>query len=164
MPALMIIGVGRLRRLSGAWRWCGAMFERWLEALREVGAERMAMANHVINELCRRAVAVVLFGSRARGDNTPLSDWDLLAIVPTGEYRVEVVSIGQVVWLPLDKLDDVLETSMIILDAVFDGKILCGDEDVFMMVKRRASGYVEEKGLVRTRAGWFRRDMLNSNP
>jgi hypothetical protein len=140
------------------------MFERWLEALREVGAERMAMVNHVINELCRRAVAVVLFGSRARGDNTPLSDWDLLAIVPTGEYRVEVVSIGQVVWLPLDKLDDVLETSMIILDAVFDGKILCGDEDVFMMVKRRASGYVEEKGLVRTRAGWFRRDMLNSNP
>jgi hypothetical protein len=53
---------------------------------------------------------------------------------------------------------------MMILDAVLDGKILCGDEDVFMMVKRRASDYVEEKGLVRTRAGWFRRDMLNSNP
>jgi len=122
------------------------MFERLLEALREANAERMAMA-------------VVLFGSRARGDNTPLSDWDLLAIVPTGEYRVEVVSIGQVVWLPLDKLDSVLETSMIILDAVFDG-----NEDVFMMVKRRASDYVEKKGLVRTRAGWFRRDMLNSNP
>jgi predicted nucleotidyltransferase len=70
------------------------MFERWLEALREVNAERMA---HVINELRRRAVAIVFFSSRARGDNTPLSDWDLLAIVPTGEYRVEVVSIGQVV-------------------------------------------------------------------
>ena len=140
------------------------MFERWLEALREVHAERMAIANHVINELCRRAVAVVLFGSRARGDNTPLSDWDLLAIVPTGEYRVEVMSIGQVVWLPLDNLDHVLEVSMVILDAIFDGKLLCSDEDVFMVVKRRVSDYVEKKGLVRTRAGWFRRDVLNSNP
>jgi len=135
-----------------------------LEALREVSAERMSMANHVIDKLCHKAVAIVLFGSRARGDNTPLSDWDLLAIVPTGEYKVEVMSIGQVVWLPLDKLDHVLETSMIILDAIFDGKILCGDEDVFMMVKRRASDYVEKKGLVRTRDGWFRRDVLNSNP
>jgi len=53
---------------------------------------------------------------------------------------------------------------MIILDTIFDGKILCGDEDVFMMVKRRASDYVEKKGLVRTRDGWFRRDVLNSNP
>ena len=132
--------------------------------MREVSAERMAMADHVIDELCRKAVAIVLFDSRARGDNTPLSDWDLLAIVPTGEYRVEVMSIGQVVWLPLDKLDHVLEVSMVILDAIFDGKLLCGDEDVFMVVKRRASDYVERKGLVRTRAGWFPSNVLDSNP
>jgi len=35
---------------------------------------------------------------------------------------------------------------------------------VFMMVKRRASDYVERKGLVRTRAGWFPRNVLDSNP
>ena len=66
--------------------------------------------------------------------------------------------------MPPDKLDHVLEVSMVILDAIFDGKLLCGDEDVFMVVRRRASDYVERKGLVRTRAGWFPSNVLDSNP
>jgi len=50
------------------------MFERWLEVLREVVKAREEEARRLIEELCGRALVVALFGSRARGDYTPLSD------------------------------------------------------------------------------------------
>ena len=121
---------------------------------------REARFREVLGELCSKSIVVVLFGSRARGDNTPLSDWDLMAIVPSGEYRVEALDIGQVVWLPLDKLSEVLERSMIILDAVTDGKVLCGDSKVFEEVRGRVNEYVKEKDLVRTKDGWFPRSIV----
>ncbi|MGC9131711.1 MAG: nucleotidyltransferase domain-containing protein [Pyrobaculum sp.] len=133
------------------------MFERWLEALREVSRAREEEACRLVEELCGRALVVALFGSRARGGYTPLSDWDLLAIVERGDYRVEHRGVGQVVWLPLDKLDEVLGWSMVVLDAVADGKPLCGDLSIFEEVKRRVFRYVEERGLTRTRSGWLPR-------
>jgi predicted nucleotidyltransferase len=63
------------------------MFERWLEVLREVLRAREEEARRLIEELCREALVVALFGSRARGDYTPLSDWDLLAVVEGGGYK-----------------------------------------------------------------------------
>ena len=137
-------------RPLGAWIWCGIMYSRWLEVLGEV-----ARLREVLGELCSRSLVVVLFGSRARGDYTPLSDWDLMAIVQMGEYRIEVKDIGQVVWLPLSRLSDVLDHSMIILDAVTDGKVLCGDSGVFEDVKDKVSRYIRERNLVRTKDGWF---------
>ena len=131
------------------------MYSRWLEVLGEVSRLREARFREVLKELCSRSLAVVLFGSRARGDYTPLSDWDLMAIIPMGEYRVEVRDIGQVVWLPLSELDHVLNHSMIILDAVADGKVLCGDSGVFKYVKDKVDEYVKGKNLVRTKYGWF---------
>ncbi|ABP50407.1 MULTISPECIES: nucleotidyltransferase domain-containing protein [Pyrobaculum] len=133
------------------------MYEKWLRALRKVTVLREARFRELLNELCGRALAVVLFGSRARGDHTPLSDWDLLAITPSGEYKLEVVDVGQVAWLPLDRLDEVLERSMIILDAVADGKVLCGDPQAFNVVKEKVEKYIRERGLVRTKSGWYPR-------
>ncbi|AEA12673.1 DNA polymerase beta domain protein region [Thermoproteus uzoniensis 768-20] len=132
------------------------MFERWLEALREVSREREEAAQHLVEELCRKAVAVALFGSRARGDHTPLSDWDFLAVVESGEYRVEQSGVGQIVWLPLDKLEDVLGWSMVILDAVADGKLLCGDAARFEELRAAVLDYARRRGLVRRAGGWFR--------
>ncbi|WP_069806638.1 nucleotidyltransferase domain-containing protein [Vulcanisaeta thermophila] len=139
------------------------MFSRWLEALKEVSAEREGRFREVLRELCSESLAVALFGSRARGDHTPLSDWDLLAIVASGEYRVEARDIGQVVWLPLDKVDNVLGTSMIILDAVMDGKLLCGDPRVLDEVKTKVREYIERMNLIRTRSGWFPRSALEDS-
>ncbi|AAL63798.1 MULTISPECIES: nucleotidyltransferase domain-containing protein [Pyrobaculum] len=130
------------------------MYDRWLEALRELTRWKEAEASRLIEELCRNALVVVLFGSRARGDFTPLSDWDLLAVIERGEYRLEQRRIGQVVWLPLDKLEEVLERSMVILDAVVDGRPLCGDFEVFARIKAEVEEYIKRRGLVRTRHGW----------
>jgi len=134
---------------------CGGMFERWLEVLREVARAREEEARRLIEELCGRALVVALFGSRARGDYTPLSDWDLLAVVEGGGYKVEHRGVGQVVWLPLDKLDEVLEWSMVVLDAVADAKPICGDLEKLEEVRKKVEEYVRRRGLVRTRHGWF---------
>ncbi|MCI4446349.1 MAG: nucleotidyltransferase domain-containing protein [Pyrobaculum sp.] len=112
------------------------MFERWLEVLREVARAREEEARRLIEELCGRALVVALFGSRARGDYTPLSDWDLLAVVESGDYKVEHRGVGQVVWLPLEKLDEVLEWSMVVLDAVADAKPICGDRGKLEEVRK----------------------------
>ncbi len=150
-----------LRKPLSVWTWCGIMYSRWLEALNEVTRWRETRFMELLNELCRKSLVVVLFGSRARGgDNTPLSDWDLMAVIPTGEYKVEVRDVGQVIWLPLSRLDEVLESSMVILDAVTDGKVLCGDSRVFDDVRDRVRRYIEGKGLVRTKSGWFPKDMV----
>jgi len=134
---------------------CGGMFERWLEVLREVARAREEEARRLIEELCGRALVVALFGSRARGDYTPLSDWDLLAVVESGDYKVEHRGVSQVVWLPLDKLDEVLEWSMVVLDAVMDAKPVCGDRKKLEEVRKKVEEYIRRKGLVRTRHGWF---------
>jgi len=131
------------------------MFERWLEVLREVVRAREEEARRLIEELCGRALVVSLFGSRARGDYTPLSDWDLLAVVESGDYKVEHRGVGQVVWLPLDKLDDVLEWSMVVLDAVVDAKPICGDREKLEEVRKKVEEYVRRRGLVRTKHGWL---------
>jgi predicted nucleotidyltransferase len=131
------------------------MFERWLKALREVARAREEEARKLIEELCGRALAVALFGSRARGDHTPLSDWDLLAVVESGDYRVEHRGVGQVVWLPLDKLEEVLEWSMVVLDAVTDAKPICGDRGKLEEVKKKVQEYIRRRGLVRTAHGWL---------
>ena len=121
---------------------------------------REARFREVLSELCGRSLVIVLFGSRARGDSTPLSDWDLMVIVPSGEYRIEALDIGQVVWLPLNRLNEVLERSMIILDAVTDGKVLCGNSRVFEEVRNRVNEYIKERNLVRTKDGWFPRSIV----
>ncbi|MCY0868342.1 MAG: nucleotidyltransferase domain-containing protein [Desulfurococcus sp.] len=121
----------------------------------EIRAEREADFRRLLEELCGRALAVALFGSRARGDNTPLSDWDLLAVVESGEYRIESTSIGQILWLPLDRIEEVLGWSMIILDALADAKLLCGDRVILEKAREKALEYIREKRLIRTRAGWI---------
>jgi len=113
------------------------MFEKWLKALREATKAREEEARRVIEELCRKSLVVALFGSRARGDHTPLSDWDLLAVVESGDYKVEHGRVGQVVWLPLDKLEEVLEWSMVVLDAVTDAKPICGDRESWRKSERK---------------------------
>ncbi|WP_243679174.1 hypothetical protein [Vulcanisaeta distributa] len=42
------------------------MYSRWLEALIEVSRWRETRFREVLDELCRKSLVVVLFGSRAR--------------------------------------------------------------------------------------------------
>ncbi|ACB39527.1 nucleotidyltransferase domain-containing protein [Pyrobaculum neutrophilum] len=112
-----------------------------ISLVREVEAEREARFRQILEQLCRRATAVALFGSRARGDHTPLSDWDMLAVAAEGEYRVENTPVGQIVWAPLDRLEEALERSTILLDALADAKLLCGDPAALERARAAAAAY-----------------------
>ncbi|MEZ0318417.1 MAG: nucleotidyltransferase domain-containing protein [Pyrobaculum sp.] len=136
------------------------MFNKWLEYVKEVAEERERKFNALLQRLCRDNLAVVLFGSRARGDYTPLSDWDLLVLTKTGNYRVEAGELGQIFWLPVDEVDRVLEFSMVVLDAVMEGRLLCGSEEVFAKVRDKVEAYIKSRGLVKTKSVWIRKDLL----
>jgi len=127
----------------------------WISIAREVAEEKRRRAEELVKRLCERGGAVLLFGSRARGEAHLLSDWDLALIVAEGEYRVESTGVGRLFVIPLDKLDNILEFSMVVLDIFADGVLLCGDESLYKSALEKFKRYVEEKRLVRTRLGWI---------
>ena len=114
-----------------------AAFERWLR------------------ETCTRGVTVVLFGSRARGTHHALSDFDVAVITDGGDYRVERAEFGEVFHVPVERLEEVLNLSVVILDIALDGKVLCGDAARFEALRDAALRYIEERGLVKTDSGWL---------
>lgn len=130
----------------------------WIHIVKEIERRREAEeAGALVEKLCREGGAVVLFGSRARGDNTPLSDWDLLHLVESGQYSVEATRVGQVFRVPLDKLEELLEWSAVLLNALAEGKLLCGDSRLYEKAVEVLNRYVAKKGLVRRGRDWLPR-------
>jgi len=134
------------------------MYRDLVSLVKEVEASRKRKFEELLSKLCQEAIAVALFGSRARGDHTPLSDWDILAIIGGGQYKIEVVSIGQIVWLPLDNVGECIRKSMILLDALIDAKLICGNDEALNRARNEAMRYIEEAKLKRTRLGWVPRN------
>ncbi|MBC8447230.1 MAG: nucleotidyltransferase domain-containing protein [Chloroflexi bacterium] len=107
-----------------------------------------------------RPRAVVLFGSRARGEEDRYSDYDLLVI--SDELPADLWQRLDLLWQ--DKPADVdvlgftveeLEACLhrgLILDALLDGVTLVGNIKDWC---ERASAYLAESGLVRTPYGYF---------
>ena len=86
--------------------------DRWVEVAKKRRQVIAAAVAAFIKEACRVG-DVVLFGSRARGDFHDMSDWDLAVVTQDGEYTVKTVEFGQVVYIPLAKLHQLLDFSMI---------------------------------------------------
>ncbi|MEM0485009.1 nucleotidyltransferase domain-containing protein [Pyrobaculum aerophilum] len=128
--------------------------DKWIEIAKAREGEIRARVKQYITERCPSA-DVVLFGSRARGDYHALSDWDLAIITPAGKYAVVHEEFGQAVYLPLSALNDILTSSMLILDIAHDGVLLCGKGDYWHILLKKVKEYVSEKGLIRTREGWY---------
>ncbi len=126
----------------------------WIDIFREVAEERGKRAEELAMRLCGEGGALLLFGSRAREGGHPFSDWDLALIVRDGDYEVRSTGVGQLFVIPLDRLDELLATSMVILDILADGVLLCGDRALYEEALAKFKRYVEERGLVRSRLGW----------
>jgi len=128
---------------------------RWAEIARLLSRERAEALSRFLAIACRGA-DIALFGSRARGSHHALSDWDIAVVVDDGDYRVENMEFGQVIHIPLSRLGQVLETSMVVLDIAMDGILLCGSGDRWITFIRSVREYVAERGLTRTGIGWVR--------
>ncbi|MEZ0248895.1 MAG: nucleotidyltransferase domain-containing protein [Thermoproteus sp.] len=128
--------------------------DRWIEISRERSREVSRLVASFVEEACRKG-DVVLFGSRARGEARIDSDWDLAVLMGDGRYRVESREFGQVFYIPLGGLGELLGWSMVVLDIAHDGVLLCGRGDFWQEFRASVYGYIREKGLVKTEAGWF---------
>ena len=106
----------------------------------ETGTHSEELARHVVralmNGLSGRLVAVVLFGSRARGEGSETSDWDLLVIAEglpaktfdRNLYLKQLIPLewrGRVSMLAKTPEQFHGAVSSLYLDVALDGQILC---------------------------------------
>jgi predicted nucleotidyltransferase len=120
--------------------------DRWVEVAKRRRREIAAAVSAFIKEACRIG-DVALFGSRARGDFHDMSDWDLAVVTQDGEYAVKTEEFGQVVYIPLAKLHQLLAFSMLILDVAYEGRLLCGRGEFWQEFTREVMQYAREKRL-----------------
>jgi len=128
--------------------------DRWVEVAKRRRREIAAAVAAFIKEACRVG-DVALFGSRARGDFHDMSDWDLAVVTQDGEYAVETEEFGQVVYIPLAKLRQLLAFSMLILDVAYEGRLLCGRGEFWQEFAREVMQYVRERRLGKNRRSWY---------
>jgi predicted nucleotidyltransferase len=128
--------------------------DRWVEVAERRRREIAAAVAALIKEACRVG-DVVLFGSRARGDFHDMSDWDLAVVTQDREYAVRTVEFGQVVYIPLAKLHQLLDFSMLILDVAYEGLLLRGRGEFWQEFAREVMQYVRERRLGKNRWGWY---------
>jgi hypothetical protein len=128
--------------------------DRWVEVAKRRRREIAAAVAAFIKETCRVG-DVALFGLRARGDFHDMSDWDLAVVTQDGDYAVETEEFGQVVYIPLAKLHQLLAFSMLILDVAYEGRLLCGRGEFWQEFAREVMQYVRERRLGKNRWGWY---------
>jgi len=100
---------------------CGGAVEmdKWIE----VAKRRRQEVAEALAEFIQRCVGdVALFGSRTRDDFHDTGHWDLAAVTQDGEYAVKTEKFGQVVYILLTKLHQLLAFSMLILDVAYEGR------------------------------------------
>ena len=115
-----------------------------------------------------RLIAVVLFGSRARGDADPTSDWDLLVVardLPTKVFQRHLYLKrllpeewrGQVAILAKTPGELDAHLSALLLDIALDGRILYDTQNDMAERLAYLRSLIREQGLRRIQMG---RDMV----
>jgi len=117
----------------------GEKFKAFIEGLRE-------------KEMC-----VILFGSKAKGEDNLLSDFDLLIITKDkGDMALNIDFPADLFCYTLeDCLKEIKNRNTILLDAFTQGKAIFDDIDVFDFLKNEVKYVVERSGLIRCEAGWL---------
>lgn len=94
-----------------------------VERLRRLRSETEALLGEVLKEASSVGATLILFGSRARGDHSLMSDYDLLAI-----YRDMPVKGGGIIVnvfnLKLEELEEEAYRSPLVLSALLTGRVV----------------------------------------
>lgn len=133
------------------------MSEAWVKISRELAREKEERFRRILEGLCRDSLLVVLFGSRARGEETPLSDYDLLVVKREREGdRFSIEWPAQLFVFGLSEMrEEIANLNAVVLDALTEGKLLCGDIEVFEALRREALETIERRRIRKTASGWF---------
>jgi len=108
-----------------------------------------------IRRLCEHEYFVVLFGSRARGEARIDSDWDLLVIGEEPPFEPPHDLVQMVFLRPNEVEVEIERFNTLVIDALYEGKLICGSEELFRRWREVVLKRVME--YVKTREGWFKR-------
>ncbi len=109
-----------------------------------------------IRELAKRKPrsTLILFGSRARGDATPLSDYDLLAVTD-GPVDVEKPPFVQLFVMDIRDLEsEVRRFNTVLIDAVMEGIVLHDGLSIYEEVRRKVEREIKARKVRKDWRGW----------
>lgn len=121
---------------------------------REVFERMHREAEEWLSLLCGMGYTVVLFGSRAKGTARIDSDWDVLIIggrPPEPPHDL----IDARSYTDREVEERIADFDTVVIDALLEGKLICGDRKRFEELRSEALRRVE--GYVKTEVGWVRR-------
>lgn len=138
------------------------MLRRFYEALRAREEERRARFEEFV-EWAKKSfqgrLTLILFGSRARGDQSMLSDYDVLAICEGDVFEAlrERAPTGvQLFHLSPRRIEEeVGGFNTIVIDAALEGRVVYDGLGVWERLRRLAGREVERRGLAKTGIGWM---------
>jgi predicted nucleotidyltransferase len=131
--------------------------QRYYEAIREMHEEWGEKFKAFIDGLKGKELCVILFGSKAKGEDNLLSDFDLLIITKDKEDLALNIDFPADLFCYTveDCLKEITNRNAILLDAFTQGKAVFDDIDVFNFLKNEVKFVVERSGLIRCEAGWL---------
>ncbi len=131
--------------------------QSYYEVTRELHDEWEENFKEFIEGLKGKEMCVILFGSKAKGEDNLLSDFDLLIITKDKDDLVlNIDSPADLFCYNLeDCLNEIKNKNTIFLDAFTQGKAIFDSIDVFDFLKNEVKYAVERSGLIRCDDGWL---------
>jgi len=132
---------------------------RYYEIIQEINAESEEKFKEFVKKLKENKVCLILFGSRAKGKNNLLSDFDLLIIADKFVSKLPIDFPADVFCYTVEEcLEEIEKKNTVILDAFTQGELIFDNAGVFNLLKKRVKEEVERSGLVRSKEGWLVND------
>ena len=131
--------------------------QSYYEAIREMHEEWGEKFKAFIDGLKGKEMCVILFGSKAKGEDNLLSDFDLLIITKDKEDLASNIDFpADLLCYTLENcLNEIKNQNTLFLDAFTQGKAIFDSIDVFDFLKNEVKYEVKRSGLIRCEGGWL---------
>jgi predicted nucleotidyltransferase len=131
--------------------------QSYYEAIREMHEEWGEKFKAFIEGLKGKEMCVILFGSKVKGRDNLLSDFDLLIITKDKEdLALNVDFPADLFCYTLeDCLKEIKNKNTLFLDAFTQGKAVFDNINVFNFLKSEVKYAIERSGLIRCDDGWL---------
>ncbi len=135
------------------------MRKGFLKKVREREERRISVLRKILENMKGKEIAVILFGSRARGESSASSDFDILVIVRDQRVSDELKEALRKERIPsdlhifrLEEAKELLPSSSILLDALQEGLLLLDGLGIENLIEEAKN--LKKRGIGRVKGGW----------
>jgi predicted nucleotidyltransferase len=130
---------------------------RYYEIIKEINDESEEKFEEFVERLNREKVCLILFGSRAKGKDNLLSDFDLLIITREKEDLTSSIDFPSDVFRYTfeECLKEIGKKNTVLLDAFTQGKLIFDNINVFDYLSNKVKREIDKSKLVRSKLGWL---------